>query len=92
MRWNYTFYRGRINEKELFEQIESNFEKIYEINKPAERYRIYYKEDVGLLRIKKYMNLFEIRYVPLKQCDSKLERKISKIFDEFNKSNGQKGQ
>lgn len=88
MKWDYTFYRGRINENDLFEKIESQFEKVYEINNLEARYRIYYREDLGFLRVKKYMNLFKIKYVPLMEHDSKLEKEISKMFDKFEKSNG----
>lgn len=88
MNWDYTFYRGRINENDFFKEIEEQFEKVYEINKIEARYRVYYKEDVGLLRIKKYMNLFKVRYVPFKVHNVNLEKKVSEIFKKFEKTNG----
>jgi hypothetical protein len=86
----YTFYTGRINERELFKKIEEEFRNVYNGDKELKKYDIYYKKDFGFLEISREMNTINLEYTIFKECSRRLEEKIRKLLEEFEIENGNK--
>ena len=88
MNRDYLFYRERVTERDFFEKIEENFDKIYDFTLEGKKYKIYYKENFGFLNVIKNMNEIRVRSITLKENNYSLEKKVHEMMENFGKING----